>query len=442
MSELIETPLKSTASSVPHLASDQGTKVMKRKISIIIPAFSAESTLHELLTSLTNSPYPSFEIILVDDLSNDRTLEIAREFPCTIVTLKRRSGAGYARYAGIKYATGEIIAYLDSDCIPHPSFLDEINNNLKEEYAGIDGIYIHNPNPQDNINSFMLDQFNYKNYRKEHLGHVEILVGGACAFWKSALEQRKQYGEFTLCKAVASGDDTLMSYEAREKGPLIHTNTIKVNHITDYSNRFYQKSINMGFTRTLINWYFPHKTPSGITINDLYSPSKKIVSLFASIGFLLASFVTPYALPFLVGTLFYYYLINKNFYSFVCKTSRKKKIFKYYVIDLCRTFCWMIGLAKGMGYIITNKLRPAYFQTKALYCFLFTKKIVKHFFFYTSKCNARCLFCSSYDNVVNASKRKTLSIEEIHKVYKKIPYLPYIVITGGEPFGSPPVITI
>lgn len=57
-------------------------------------------------------------------------------------------------------------------------------------------------------------------------------------------------------------------------------------------------------------------------------------------------------------------------------------------------------------------------------------------FFVTARCNARCKFCFYLDNIEQANKNlsKELKIEEIEKVFKSMGYIPYVSLSGGEPF--------
>jgi glycosyltransferase involved in cell wall biosynthesis len=92
------------------------------KVSIVIPAHNEESYLRETLQAACAQDFPDFEVIVVDNASSDRTAEIARSFPVKVVR-EERKGILFARERGRKEAEGDLIAQLDADSRPPPSWL-------------------------------------------------------------------------------------------------------------------------------------------------------------------------------------------------------------------------------------------------------------------------------------------------------------------------------
>lgn len=89
-----------------------------RTVSVIIPVFNGEQTIKRALDSVFSQTYRDFEIIVVDDASSDRTVELVAQYGSDRLTLIRSSenrGAGAARNRGIAAARGRWIAFLDSD---------------------------------------------------------------------------------------------------------------------------------------------------------------------------------------------------------------------------------------------------------------------------------------------------------------------------------------
>src|SRR5260370_13546867 len=75
------------------------------------------------LASLETLDYPDYEVIVVNDGSNDRTLEISEGFPYCRIIRQPNKGLSVARNVGAEAATGEIVAYTDSDCLADPDWL-------------------------------------------------------------------------------------------------------------------------------------------------------------------------------------------------------------------------------------------------------------------------------------------------------------------------------
>lgn len=92
---------------------------MTEKISIIIPAYNSESTIRRCVDSIRNQTYRNLEIIVVNDGSTDSTSEVVNEINNTDSRVKLISipngGVSHARNVGIDSATGDFIAFVDSD---------------------------------------------------------------------------------------------------------------------------------------------------------------------------------------------------------------------------------------------------------------------------------------------------------------------------------------
>jgi glycosyltransferase involved in cell wall biosynthesis len=90
---------------------------MSLSVSIIIPNRNGEATIADCLEAAIGSDYDNFEVIVVDDFSIDRSVEIIRQFTCQLVTLDRHSGASSARNIGAAHSRGELLFFTDSDCM-------------------------------------------------------------------------------------------------------------------------------------------------------------------------------------------------------------------------------------------------------------------------------------------------------------------------------------
>ncbi|WP_158943846.1 glycosyltransferase [Granulicella sp. S190] len=97
---------------------------MRTKVTIVVPAYNAELWLRDALDSAVAQTYPAHEIIVVDDGSKDRTGEIACSFGDRVRYLKQANqGVSAARNTALRAATGDWIAFLDSDDLIVPEKL-------------------------------------------------------------------------------------------------------------------------------------------------------------------------------------------------------------------------------------------------------------------------------------------------------------------------------
>lgn len=100
------------------------------KFSIIIPVYNTEKYIDKCLNSVFNQSYKDYEVIVVNDGSSDRSVEIAQTYKCTIINQKNK-GVSAARNNGVKKAKGDYIIFIDSDDYIEKDLLKEINKSLK-----------------------------------------------------------------------------------------------------------------------------------------------------------------------------------------------------------------------------------------------------------------------------------------------------------------------
>ncbi|MEM4347878.1 MAG: glycosyltransferase [Candidatus Altiarchaeota archaeon] len=96
------------------------------EISVIVPAFNEESCIETSLKSIcsqnTNS---SYELIVADCMSEDKTAEIAKKYADKVVYSKRRSIA-IARNTGAKFSKGEYLVFIDADTLIPENYLSKV----------------------------------------------------------------------------------------------------------------------------------------------------------------------------------------------------------------------------------------------------------------------------------------------------------------------------
>ena len=106
------------------------------KVSVVVCAYNAMSTIADCLASLERSDYPNLELMVCDDGSTDETVSIAKSFlKCKVLELPH-AGLSTARNAGIEAATGEIVAFIDADASCHPEWPYHLALSLEGEQMG------------------------------------------------------------------------------------------------------------------------------------------------------------------------------------------------------------------------------------------------------------------------------------------------------------------
>ena len=103
---------------------------MKPIVSIITPLFNSEAFILETINSVINQTYKNWELLLIDDCSTDKTIEIAHQFVLKFPNIKlikndKNLGAAITRNKGIEASQGTYIAFLDGDDVWKPEKLEK-----------------------------------------------------------------------------------------------------------------------------------------------------------------------------------------------------------------------------------------------------------------------------------------------------------------------------
>jgi O-antigen biosynthesis protein len=110
------------------------------KVSVVVATYNGGKTLGACLDSLCKLNYPNYEILLVDDGSTDGTMQITSAYPQVQYIRQTHLGLSVARNTGIESATGEIIAFTDSDCRADEDWLYYLVSDLvSSDFVGIGG---------------------------------------------------------------------------------------------------------------------------------------------------------------------------------------------------------------------------------------------------------------------------------------------------------------
>ncbi|MBR1649188.1 MAG: glycosyltransferase [Alphaproteobacteria bacterium] len=110
-------------------------------LSVIIPVHNVEKYLEQCLTSVVNQTYENLEIICVNDGSTDNSMAILESYAANDKRIKiinqQNRGLSLARNAGIEKASGELIAFLDSDDWLELDFYEKLINRLQKDNSDI-----------------------------------------------------------------------------------------------------------------------------------------------------------------------------------------------------------------------------------------------------------------------------------------------------------------
>jgi len=183
------------------------TKI-KPKVSIIIPAFNEEKYIGDCLNSIFKSDYPSdsFEVILIDNGSSDKTISIAKQYPIHIY-IKKDIKVGALRNLGVSHAAGEYIIFIDSDCTVDTDWISIGIKRLEDNSKLVlGGQYLMRENPS------WLEKYWVLNNSRTQI-YQTTLVGGSIFIPKSTFLSVAGFDE-----KINSGEDSDLTYRLRSDG--------------------------------------------------------------------------------------------------------------------------------------------------------------------------------------------------------------------------------
>jgi glycosyltransferase involved in cell wall biosynthesis len=284
---------------------------MGRSISVIIPNYNGSSTIGRCLEALFASYYDTFEVIVVDDCSSDGSTEIIRRFPCRLVLLDERSGASRARNIGAQNSAGEVLFFIDADCMVQRDTLSQVDRTVDAgEKAVVGGTYTRLPGDDRFFSIFQSVFIHYSETKKER---PDYIASHAMAIERDNFEKSGGFPE----DFMPIIEDVEFSHRLRRTGSVLRMNpSIVVSHIFDYT---FMKSLKNAFRKSM--YWTAYSLKNRDLLSDSGTASKELktnVAAYFSVLFIcvLSLFIHKPALILCVlpilGINAY---INRNFFS-------------------------------------------------------------------------------------------------------------------------------
>lgn len=213
-------------------------------VSVVIPSCNRRAILSRCLAALAEQTFADFEIIVVDDCSTDNTLEMLTSFSQDRPSLRlrwfrseRHAGANAARNRGIQESRGEIVAFLDSDCIAESNWLEKLVAGFDaDNVAAVTGL-VTEPPPRN-----MYELALAGTCRVHGRGDAPRLVGGNMAVRRALLlgrgfdedaQWRSQLRGETVDSPVCDEESLFLMFRAQERRMRVVPDA-KVMHVHEY----------------------------------------------------------------------------------------------------------------------------------------------------------------------------------------------------------------
>ena len=190
---------------------------MSMYISVIVPAYNVEKSISTLLDSLANQSFRGFEVIVVDDCSQDNTCQVVESYGYTLVRLPRNRGPATCRNIGVEKAEGDIILFTDSDCRVEWNWIERVEKCfLQNDMDAVMGKVVLTPSTLlgDSISALGFPAGGAiwfdKIWKVDPKGFTDSLSTCNCAIRRNAFEK---IGGFDESFPFPGGEDTLLAYK-------------------------------------------------------------------------------------------------------------------------------------------------------------------------------------------------------------------------------------
>lgn len=208
----------------------------ERFISIVIPNRNGAATLGACLRAAFASCYGRFEVVVCDDASEDASVEIARAFPCRLVRLSQRGGVSKARNAAARASRGELLLFIDSDCLLEPDALAVANASYGDRTdLVLGGTYTPVPHDGDFFSTFQsvsVSHFETKSPRPDYVAAHAMVVDARL------FERSGGFVEGSYIGVDASVEDVELCHRMRRAGcELAMAPDLRVKHVFRFSLR-------------------------------------------------------------------------------------------------------------------------------------------------------------------------------------------------------------
>ncbi len=315
---------------------------MAHCISVIIPCYNGAATLKKCLAAVLASKYSNFEVIVVDDCSEDDSVSIIKQFPCRLITLENHSGAAQARNIGAEQSRGDILFFTDADCVLEKDTLAIAAISIA--HSGVDtivgGTYSKKPYDRGFFNSFQSLFIHYS--ETKNCAHPDYLATHGLVMSQALF---KKSGGFPA-DFMPILEDVEFSHRMKKKGYTLRINPhLQVRHIFNYSlERSLRNAIKKSTYWTLYSMRNKDLTAdSGTASIEL---KVNVVTLFLILTLLATATILSSFVPVYIAVL----LLCVNIY-----TSRKLFALFYktegflYMIKALMYYLLIYPLAVGIG---------------------------------------------------------------------------------------------
>lgn len=289
-------------------------------ISVVIPNHNGERTIGRCLKAALASEYSNFEIVVVDDCSSDNSTTITEQYPCRLIQLPEHSGASRARNVGAQNSRGDVLFFIDADCLLQPDTLSIAAESYMKHKPDIvlGGTYTLLPFDQDFFSTFQSVYIHYS--ETKNTNNPDYIATHAMLIRRNAFTETGGFNE----DFMPILEDVEFSHRLKKSGyALCMDPAIQVRHIFNFT---FIKSFRNGIRKA--KYWSIYSLKNKDLLSDSGTASREfklnvlscfIVFFLLVSGFLVNSWSLAISAPLLYGANLY---LNRQLIKTFYKTKR------------------------------------------------------------------------------------------------------------------------
>ena len=205
---------------------------MENLVSVIIPNRNGATTIGKCLDAALASRHANFEVIVVDDSSDDNSISVIAHYPCKLLRLSKHGGAALARNLGAQHARGTMFFFTDADCLLQDDTLALAVGTLAAAGPGVivGGTYTVAPYDRRFCSRFQSVFIHY--FETRRVPAADYIATHALAMDADSFRRHRGFAQGPLPIL----EDVEFSHRLRRAGcRLVMNPAIQVQHIFNYS---------------------------------------------------------------------------------------------------------------------------------------------------------------------------------------------------------------
>ena len=192
------------------------------KVSVIIPAYNASKTIDLCLATILKQDFSDYEVIVVDDGSSDDTRERVKKYPVKLISRAHR-GTPAARNAGVKVSKGDVLVFVDSDCVAKKDLIAKLIKPLEDPKIGVTQAWWEVANKDKLLPALIFKTYEYFT---RNLKYPDFLWSYCFAIRKELLQK---LGMFDITHIRS--EDAVFSHKVIKKGYKIYLmKEVRIGH--------------------------------------------------------------------------------------------------------------------------------------------------------------------------------------------------------------------